>query len=128
MHRVLSKDAEEYNERASRIWDNAERFDWRAEAVFKYIQVRPDRSFKHLLAASSSEPTLLPGSPTWLGCQLQAYNPALSLLPHPQRSTPVQVFTACVMSFAHGANDVANAMGVSACCCWCPWLCCWLSS
>lgn len=39
MHRVLTKDTAEYNERASRIWDNAERFDWRAEAVFKYIQV-----------------------------------------------------------------------------------------
>ena len=23
----------------------------------------------------------------------------------------VQVFTACVMSFAHGSNEIANAMG-----------------
>jgi hypothetical protein len=38
-HSVLKEDAANYNARASRIWTNAEQFDWRAETVFKYIQV-----------------------------------------------------------------------------------------
>lgn len=57
MHRVLTKDTAEYNERASRIWDNAERFDWRAEAVFKYIQVSvPGVANRHTPAAHMPRP------------------------------------------------------------------------
>ena len=33
------------------------------------------------------------------------------MLPHIERGGCVQVFSAMVMSFAHGSNDVANAMG-----------------
>ena len=32
-------------------------------------------------------------------------------LPHAEGGCCVQVFSAMVMSFAHGSNDVANAMG-----------------
>lgn len=40
MHCVLDVDNEKHNQIAEDIWANAEVFDWRAEAVFKYIQVR----------------------------------------------------------------------------------------
>lgn len=39
MHCVLDVDSEKHNQIAQDIWANAEVFDWRAEAVFKYIQV-----------------------------------------------------------------------------------------
>lgn len=40
MHCVLDVDNEKHNQIAEDIWANAEVFDWRAETVFKYIQVR----------------------------------------------------------------------------------------
>ncbi len=39
MHQVLDVDSEKHNQIAQDIWANAEVFDWRAETVFKYIQV-----------------------------------------------------------------------------------------
>ena len=40
MHAVLDATHAKHNSTAAQIWDNAEVFDWRAETVFKYIQVR----------------------------------------------------------------------------------------
>ena len=39
------------------------------------------------------------------------YHEGRGMLPHAESGCCAQVFSAMVMSFAHGSNDVANAMG-----------------
>jgi hypothetical protein len=37
---MLHEDDPRFNARASQLWSNAEKFDWRAEWVFRNIQAR----------------------------------------------------------------------------------------
>ena len=101
INRTLDRDLHDVvkdSEYVSQIHGNAEKFDPRAEEVFKYIQVRgaAGASFEGIFGSRSS--TLVP-----------PFLPCRNLL-RKFVSTP-QVLTAICDSFGHGANDVANAMG-----------------
>ena len=85
------------------IHRNAERFDPRAEEA----PARPSFPREHSCASRSEHPSRTHAVP-----RQQHHSPSRGK--HPSRAQVfkyIQVFTAVCDSFAHGANDVANAVG-----------------
>jgi hypothetical protein len=123
--------------RVRQIHDAAEVFDAKAETSFKYLQVRPPRRGSGLAGHSGDpqgmqEALFVHVHPHEHGGAGAVFPPRMSKQPcaalGPRRSLPVtrpnavrahaprpparhQVCTACANAFAHGSNEVANAVG-----------------